>query len=173
MRRPTLRRRLRLRLLRRAPLCYKSRVDALTISIVANLVLGLVLLGVLYRKRGNDSERLTGPSQALERYRLRYPAASGRASLSADGRAALLELADGTTGLIERRGRRWNVRALEPREIAGVGRAADGAIVIGLADFGWPRARVQLSDFATSQRWIERLMALRASVAPRERARRA
>lgn len=136
-------------------------MDALTISIVANLVLGLVLLGLLYRKHGTDSERLTEPGQALARYRIRYPAASGRVSLSVDGRAALLELADGTVGLVERCGRRWNVRLLEPREMVGVDRAVDGAIRLRFADFGWPRARVQLSDPDTCQRWVERLAALR------------
>lgn len=146
-------------------------MDALTISIVANVVLGLVLLGLLSRKHGNDSERLTEPEQALARYRVRYPTASGRVSLSVDGRAALLELADGTLGLVERCGRRWNVRLLEPREVLGVDRAGDGAIRLRFADFGWPRARVQLSDPDTCQRWVERLGALRAAVAPADERR--
>jgi hypothetical protein len=155
----------RRRLLPRGGLCYKSPVDALTISIVANIVLGFVLFGLLYRKRWSDSEGLTRPEQALARYRIRYPTASGHASLAADGRAALLELSDGTVGLIERCGRRWSVRLLEPREILGVDRAGDGAIVIRFADFGWPRARVQLSDPDTCRRWIERLIAMREAVA--------
>ncbi len=145
-------------------------MNALTISIVANIVLGLVLLGVLYRKRGGDPDRLTGPEQALARYRTRYPAASGRADLATDGRAALLELTDGSVGLVERCGRRWNVRTLEPREILGVDRARDGAITIRLADFGWPRARVLLSDPDTCRDWTERLGALReAAASGRER----
>lgn len=146
-------------------------MDALTISIVANLVLGLVLLGLLYRRHENDSERLTEPEQALARYRVRYPTASGRVSLAVDGRAALLELADGTVGLVERCGRRWNVRLLQPREILGVERAVDGAIRLRFADFGWPRARVQLSDADACQRWVERLAALRAAVAPADERR--
>lgn len=140
-------------------------MNALTISIVANIALGLVLLGVLYRKTGRDPEHLTEPAQALARYRIRYPTASGRVSLATDGRAALLELADGTVGLLERCGRRWNARALRPKEIVGVDRAGDGAILIHLADFGWPRARVQLSDPDIRQRWIERLIAMHEAVA--------
>lgn len=132
-------------------------MDALAISIVANIVLGLVLFGVLYRRRGADSDRLTEPGQALAHYRSRWPTASGRVDLAVDGRAALLELADGSAGLVERCGRRWSVRALEPREILGVERASDGAILIRFADFGWPRARVQLSEPDTCRRWLERL----------------
>lgn len=140
-------------------------MDALTVSIAANIVLGLVLLGVLYSRRGSDSDRLTGPEQALARYRVRYLTASGRVSLAADGRAALLELTDGSVGLVERCGRRWSVRVLEPREIVGVDRASDGAITLRLADFGWPRARVQLSDPDICRSWMERLGAMREAVA--------
>jgi hypothetical protein len=145
--------------------CYKKLVNALAISIIANIVLGLVLFGVLYRKRGSDPDRLTEPEQALAHYRAHFPTANGRVDLAADGRAALLELSDGSVGLVERCGRRWSVRCLEPREILGVGRATDGAILVSFADFGWPRARVQLSGPDTSRRWIDRLAALRGSVA--------
>jgi hypothetical protein len=141
-------------------------VNALTISIVANVVLGLVLFGLLSRKHGNDSDRLTKPEQALAHYRTRWPMAGGRVDLAADGRAALLELSDGSVGLVERCGRRWSVRALESREILGVERASDGAIMIRFADFGWPRARIQLSDPDTCQRWMERLATARDTSAP-------
>lgn len=145
-------------------------MDALAISILANFVLGIILFGVLYRKRRRDSDRLTEPEQALTRYRIRYPTARGQVSLAGDGRAALLELTDGSVGLVERRGRRWNARVLEPREIVGVDRAGDGAITVRFADFGWPRARVQLSDPDICQGWMERLGALREAAAPgRER----
>lgn len=148
-------------------------MDALTLSIAANIVLGLVLFGLLYRKRAQDSERLTEPEQALARYRTRYPTARGRVSLAADGRAALLDLTDGSVGLVERCGRRWNVRTLAPGEIVGVERARDGAIAVRLADFGWPRARVQLSDPDICRGWMERLRALCAAAASGQVAHRA
>lgn len=146
-------------------------MDALILSIAANIVLGLMLFGMLYRKRGRDSDRLAGPEQALARYRVRYPAAKGWVSLAADGQAALLDLTDGGIGLVERCGRRWNVRTLEPKEIIGVARSRDGAITVRLADFGWPRARIQLSDPGIRQGWLERLGAMReAAVSERQRA---
>jgi len=130
------------------------------ISIAANIVLGLVLFGVLYRKRATDSDRLSEPGRALALYRIRYPTAAGHVSLAVDGRAALLELTDGGVGLVERCGRRWNVRALEPREIVGVDRTGSSAITVRLADFGWPRARIQLPGPEICQGWMERLRAL-------------
>ncbi len=136
-------------------------MDALAISIAANVVLGLALFALLYGKRGSDSDRLTEPEQALPRYRIRYPMATGRVSLAADGCAALIELTDGSVGLVERCSRRWNVRVLEPGEIVGVDRALDGAIAVSFADLGWPRARIQLSDPTICQGWMERLGALR------------
>ncbi len=142
-------------------------MDALVISIVANVVLGLVLFALLYGKRGSDSDRLTEPEQALARYRIRYPMATGRVSLAADGRAALIELTDGSVGLVEQCGRRWNVRVLEPGEIVGVDRARDGAIAVHFADLGWPRARIQLSDPDIFRDWMERLGALREAATSR------
>lgn len=112
---------------RNGHLCYKSLVNALTISIIANVVLGIVLLGLLYRKRESDADRLTEPEQALAHYRTCYPTANGHVDLAADGRAALLELADGSLGLVERCGQRWSVRVLEPREILGIERGATTA----------------------------------------------
>ena len=55
---------------------------------------------------------------------------------------------------------------LEPREIVGVDRGRDGAITVCFADFGWPRARIQLSDPAICQGWMERLGALREAASP-------
>jgi hypothetical protein len=132
-------------------------MSGLAIAIAANVLLGLVLLGVLFRRRIADAERLTEPAQALEQYRTLHPTAGGSVSIAVDGRAALLELVDGTVGLIERRGRRWSVRSVEQSELAGVDGEGDDVIAIRFADFGWPRSRVRLSDPVLRQHWIERL----------------
>lgn len=147
-------------------------MNALAIAILANILLGLMLLGLLYRKRGTDPERLTGAEQALAHYRTRYPTATGRAELASDGQAALLDLVDGSVGLVQRCGRRWSVRTLEPKEIVGVARASDGTLTVSFADFGWPRARIRLSTDAC-ERWLERLLALRDSALSMRRPLRA
>ncbi|MHB1869265.1 MAG: hypothetical protein ACYCT1_00210 [Steroidobacteraceae bacterium] len=130
---------------------------------MANIGIGVVLLAVLYRHRLSDPQPLAGPDQALARYRTHYPLAGGKATVAADGRAALLELADGTIGLVEQRGRRWNVRAVSSSEFLGFRREADEAITLRFADFGWPRSRVLLADADTRERWIGRLTALRSA----------
>lgn len=142
-------------------------MGGLTVAIVANIGIGVVLLAVLYRQRLSGPQSLTGPDQALARYRVLYPRANGAVTVATDGLAALLELDDGTIGLVERRGRRWNVRAVSSSELLGVRRGADEAITLRFADFGWPRSRVLLADADTRERWIGRLAALRStSVAP-------
>jgi hypothetical protein len=141
-------------------------MDALAISIGANVALGVVLLGILYGRRGVDEARLTDPDQALAQWRALDPRAHGRATLAADGRAALLELDDGSLGLVERRGRRWAARSLDPRELVGVDATDDGSITLRFADFGWPRACVRIADPALRGRVLDRLGALRAGARP-------
>ena len=142
-------------------------MGALTVAIMANIGIGVVLLAVLYRHRMSAPEALTGPDQALARYRTLYPLAGGKATVADDGRTALLELTDGTIGLVERRGRRWNVRAVRSTELLGVHHEVDEAITLRFADFGWPRSRVLLADAEARKHWIGRLAALRpASAVP-------
>ncbi len=136
-------------------------MDALAISILANVLLGAVLLAMLYRTRGEGAARLTDPAQALALYRAIHPSAQGSAPLSGAGLRALIALAAGGIGLVERRGRRWNARRLEPLEVTGVDAREDGVVTLRFADFGWPRARVALPHPATRARWIERLEGLR------------
>ena len=136
-------------------------MNALAISIGSNVVLGIVLLAVLYRRRGPDEARLADPDEALMHYRAFDPAARGSATLASDGRAALIELDGGGLGLVERRGRRWAARSLDAGELVGLDATADGAITLRFADFGWPRALVRIADPEMRHRWIDRLAALR------------
>lgn len=137
-------------------------MNVLAISIGANVALGGVLLGLLYRRRGVDEARLTDPDHALAQFRALDPAARGHATLASDGRAALIELDDGDLGLVERRGRRWAARGLDPRELVGCDATDEGSITLRFADFGWPRACVRIADPTTRRRWVERIGALRA-----------
>ncbi len=143
----------------RIDLCYRFKMNALVIAISANILLGFVLLGMLFRRRAADAERLTDSDQALCHIRRLLPSADGNVSLSADGLGALFELLDGTVGLIERRGRRWTVRVIEPGELVAVQVEGD-RITIRFADFGWPRSYLQLPDPAIRRHWDERLAAL-------------
>lgn len=138
-------------------------MSELLISIAVNLALGVILLALLYRKRTRDTVRLTLASEAMDIFRMHFPDALGAATLAADGRAALIDLQRGGTGLVTRHGRRWNARLLAKGELVSVRRSGDDAIELKFADFGWPRARVCLADADTRTMWLSRL----ESLAPR------
>jgi hypothetical protein len=145
----------------------------LLFPIAINLALGLVLLALLGWKRRPDGVRLDREDEALAEFHVHFPDASladrpGGApppvTLSADGRAALIETGEGL-GLLVRIGRRWNARMLEPRELAAV--HADGSTLeLRFTDFSWPRARLHLQSPEAARSWRSRLDALRAAGTP-------
>lgn len=131
----------------------------LAIAIAANLALGILLLPLLLRSR-TDQVRARTAAEALQIYRRHFPDALGTVLLGHDGRSALIELADGGLGLLQRHGQRWNARALAPGELAEVRAARDGSILVRFTDFGWPRARLVPPDAAARQVWLARLQPL-------------
>jgi len=139
----------------------------LAISIAVNVLLGLLLLALLSRWGRRDNARLTGPEDAMTAFRVHFPDASGTATVAADGRSALVDLAPETgVGLLQRHGRRWNARILAPREIASVQVGGDGAIDVRFADFAWPRAAIRIEDGPVRAAWISRLDALKEQGQP-------
>jgi hypothetical protein len=138
----------------------------LAISIAVNIGLGVLLLALLYRKRADDRVRLTGQEDAMRVFRLYFPDARGAATVSSDGRGALIELhgVHGRFGLLERRGHRWNARVLAGAEVSSLRFRAPETLQIGIADFGWPRAQLRMSG-ADRARWMAWLGA-NGAVAP-------
>lgn len=135
-------------------------MSELAISIAVNVLLGFVLLALLYRRRA-DGLRLSGPDEAMEVFRRRFPDAQGEATVSSDGRAALIELGqDVGIGMLECQGHRWNARVLAPGEVCSVQFRSPDLIDIGTADFGWPRSRVRIAEAAGRAKWIARLGAI-------------
>jgi len=127
-----------------------------------NLVLGALLLPLLLWKRRPDAQRLESPERALEIYRRFFPDAEGRASLTLDGRAALIDTALGEIGLLVREGRRWKARVLSARDVRAA-RWHSGTLELRFTDFGWARARLAFGEAAGSS-WAQRLeAALRAA----------
>ncbi|HMK84667.1 MAG TPA: hypothetical protein VK437_01810 [Steroidobacteraceae bacterium] len=134
-------------------------MSELVISIAVNVVLGGVLAVLLWRKRAGDPVRLKGAAEAVDTFRRYFPDAAGTATLSADRRAALIDLG-GTIGILERRGRRWNARILVPSELSRVQSERDGTITLVFADFGWPRARFRIEEADARAQWLGRLQSL-------------
>jgi hypothetical protein len=132
----------------------------LSISIALNVALGLVLLALLWSRR-HDAGRLSNEAEAEALFRAQFPDAACAATLSADGRAALIELPRGI-GVLVRAGRRWNARLIMPRELVHAQQDSSGAISLTFADFGWPRARVSIANAAVRAAWLARLQTFEA-----------
>jgi hypothetical protein len=136
-------------------------MSELMLPIAVNLALGVMLLGLfLWRRRPAGVTALTA-DEALALFRLQYPEAGGAVTLADDRCCALIELEPGI-GLLQRQGRRWVARVLKKSEVASVRLRKDGAIQVGFADFGWPRALVRLDDPNVRASWLERLERLAA-----------
>jgi hypothetical protein len=131
----------------------------LLFPIGANLVLGVILLALLVWKRRPDTVRLLSDAEALAEFQRHFPEATGTATVSADGLAALIETATGP-GLLLRHGRRWNARMLAAQELAAVRTPDDATLELRFADFGWPRARLRFSDRDAMSRCRARLETL-------------
>ena len=131
----------------------------LLFPIGANLVLGIILLALLVWKRRPDTVRLLSDADALAEFQRHFPEATGTATVSADGLAALIETATGP-GLLLRHARRWNARMLAAPELAAVRTPDDATLELRFVDFGWPRARLRFSDRDTMSRCRARLETL-------------
>jgi hypothetical protein len=143
----------------------------LALSIGVNLVLGIFLFALLYRKRAGDEVRLSGPSEAVDIFQQYFPDAVGTATVATDRRSALIDLQRGAgIGLLQRHGRRWNARVLAPGELSSVRVVGDDAVHIKFSDFGWPRACIHIADADARAKWLGRLNSLMAPASSRQRA---
>jgi len=131
----------------------------LLFSIGVNLVLGVLLFALLLWKRRPDTVRLLSETDALAEFQRHYPEATGTATLSADGLAALIETASGP-GLLVAHARRWNARMLAAPELTAVSARDETSLELRFADFGWPRARLRFADRETASRCRARLETL-------------
>jgi hypothetical protein len=130
-------------------------------SIAINVVLGILLLALLYRKRTADHVRLSGPSQAMDLFRSYYPDVVGAATVADDRRGALIDLQRGAgIGLLQRQGRRWNARVLAAGEVSSVQVTAGHAVEVRFPDFAWPRASIRIADPEVRALWVGRLDSL-------------
>jgi hypothetical protein len=142
----------------------------LGIAIVVNIVVGVVAaaLIIFFRARAKAAPPPLTAESALEIFRVQFPETQGSATVSADGRMALVGL-DGGVGLLYPNGRRWNARVLRPGDVADVRACAPHTLRLKFRDYAWPRTEIGLEDEAERERWTARLQELvRASSAPRE-----
>ena len=150
-------------------------MSELALAIVINVVLGAaaVLLVLVCRRGPTRGLRLADEAQALALFRMQFPDVIGRATLTGDNTGALLALQNEIRiGLLQLQGRRWLARLVSPGEIAAVAACTDGAIRVKFADYGWPRALLQLNDRDVQLAWLARLQQLTAPVTAHARPER-
>jgi hypothetical protein len=131
----------------------------LAIAIAANVVLGAVLLGLFLWRGSADRARLTGPAEALGLFRTHFPDATlEAATVASDARTALIALRhEPVVGLIQRHGRRWNVRVLQAEDLRSVRIVRGDTLRLELVDFAWPRVDVRLEEADARAHWQARL----------------
>jgi hypothetical protein len=71
-------------------------------------------------------------------------------------------------GLIDRHARRWNIRLFGAAELRRVDLDERGAIRIRFIDFGWPSARLMVSDASLRSQWYWQLKHLGADETTRQ-----
>src|SRR3984957_4580352 len=144
----------------------------LLIAIGFNAVVGVLAALLIYfywtRRRGDAS--LADADTALRLFRAHFPEITGKVTLTADGRNALIDLPDGAgLGLVQGHGHRWNAHWLKPGDVASVRVSGETKLQVSFADYGSPRASLLLADANERAAWLARLQALTRGAAAARR----
>jgi hypothetical protein len=135
----------------------------LLIAIGVNVLIGALAALLLYLSRNarKQAARLTDPAVALDLFRRQFPDATGTATLTADGRNALIDLGEGAgIGLLQSHGQRWNARILHPGDVASLATTGYSTLELRLADYANPRTALLFPSAETQFLWLERLRSL-------------
>lgn len=135
----------------------------LLIAIGVNVLIGALAALLLYFSRNSrkQASRLTDPAIAMELFQRQFPGANGTATLTADGRNALIDLGEGAgIGLLQSHGQRWNARILRAGDVASLATSGHSAVELRLADYSNPRTSLLFPSAATQFLWLERLRSL-------------
>ena len=141
------------------------------IAIGVNLALGALLATLLLCLNRRDEAYLTGELEARRLFADHYSVVVSSVLVCDAGRSALLSLERGLyMGLIDRHARRWTIRLFGAAELRRVDLDEAGAIHIRFIDFGWPSARLMVSDASLRSDWYWQLKHLGGAEGTRHRA---
>jgi hypothetical protein len=132
----------------------------LLIAISVNVLVGALTALLLYffRKARQQAPRLADAAVAMDLFRRQFPATTGTATVTADGRNALIDLGDGTgIGLLQAHGQRWNARILHVGDVASLATSGDSTLELRLTDYANPRASLLLPSADAQFLWLGRL----------------
>ena len=135
----------------------------LLIAIGVNVLVGALAALLLYISRNarRQAARLSDPTAAMDLFRRQFPDATGTATLTADGRNALIDLGEGAgIGLLQSHGQRWNARILRTGDVTSLATTGYSALELRLADYANPRAALLFPSAEVQFLWLERLRSL-------------
>jgi hypothetical protein len=136
----------------------------LLIAIGVNVLIGALTALIIYFSRSSPKQgaRLADARMALDLFRRQFPDATGTATLTADGRNALIDLGEGAgVGLLQAHGQRWNARILHPGDVASLATSGYSTLELRLTDYANPRASLLLPSTDAQFLWLGRLRSLR------------
>jgi hypothetical protein len=139
-------------------------MPALLIAIGVNVLVGALTALIIYVSRGSrkPQARLADASVAMDLFRRQFPDATGTATLTADGRNALIDLGEGGgIGLLQAHGRRWNARILHQGDVASLTTSGYSTLELRLTDYSNPRASLLLPSTDAQFLWLGRLRSLK------------
>jgi hypothetical protein len=132
----------------------------LLIAIGVNVLIGALTALIIYFARNARTQhgRLSDASVAMDLFRRQFPHATGTATVTADGRNALIDLGEGAgIGLLQAHGQRWNARILHAGDVASLATSGFSTLELRLTDYANPRASLLLPTTETQYMWFGRL----------------
>jgi len=141
-------------------LWYAYRMPELLIAIGVNVLIGALTALIIYLSRNSSKHaaRLADARVAMHLFRRRFPDANGTATVTADGRNALIDLGEGAgVGLLQAHGQRWNARILHAGDVASLTASGYSTLELRLTDYANPRASLLLPDTDAQFLWLGRL----------------
>ncbi len=118
--------------------------------LVIIVVVGIAAVVIaVHMTGGSRIATLADEGAARERFAVDYPDLPVQSVwLTSDGKAAILELADGRAGIVHAMGGKFLTRIVNPSDVAGAPRASGSRLMLRLRDFTWPGGIFEFSDAA-------------------------
>jgi hypothetical protein len=138
---------------------------AMTLILAVNLLLIAAIVGLVHWLGRNVETRLDSAEAAKALFLAEFPTEKiAEIAIAGRGDGALLAL-DGerAVGLVAAMGAHWLVRRVETANFAAAEIAADGKLLLRLADFTAPRFALDLGSARSAALWRDRLERLRQS----------
>ncbi len=127
------------------------------LTVVADVGIVALLTGYVHLVWSRRRAPLTEAAAAHAFQREHGPAEVSEVLVLADGRTALVRLADGRLGAVTARGRGWSTRVLEPADVRAATRDGE-AVQLALRDYAHPRLTLRFPSAQARAEWLAPLL---------------